>query len=138
MNTCRAADDGGGIFHVTRRDGRRRAGDDDDGVVAGLVVDEDESGAGRLLGGPDDMRVDALVLPGRKANVAERIPADPRDEVDGAADAGRGHRLVRALAARPHLEAGAGDGLADRRHAPGAEGEIRNEDAEDGDAALSP
>ena len=78
---------------------------------------------------------DALLPPGREGDRAELVLADPGDEGDVGADAGRGDRLVRALAARPHLEAGAGDGFADRRHAAGAKREVGDEDAEDGDAA---
>ena len=58
------------------------------------------------------------------------------DEGHLGADARRRDRLVRSLAARPELEARADDGLADLRLPAGAEGEVGDEHAEDGDAVL--
>src|SRR5207247_7651688 len=108
------ADDGGGVFDVLRGDRRGRARDDDDGVLAGPVIDENEGAAGRLFRRLADMDCDPLLMPGRQRNIAEGVLADLGDAGDGAADAGRGDRLVRALAARAHLDDGASAGLDDR------------------------
>ena len=52
------------------------------------------------------------------------------------ARARRRHRLVRAFSARSHLEARAQYGFAHKRLPCRTEGEIGDEDAEDGDALL--
>ena len=114
------------------------AGHDDDGVVAGPVVDEDIGGAGRLVRRSRSTRgVIPSLFQVRERDRAELVLADLGDEGHLGADARRGDRLVRALAARAELEARADDGLADLRLAPGAEREVGDEDAEDGDAASS-
>ena len=79
---------------------------------------------------------DALGFPGGDGDVAEGILPEARDEADRASGPRCGDGLVRALAARTHLEAGTHEGFAHDRLAAGAEGEIGDEDAENGDALL--
>ena len=94
-----------GRLDVGRADRFGGAGDDDDGVVAGLVVDEDEGGAGRLVADLGDPRDDPLPRPGVAGDAGEIVGAELRDEGDLGAGPRRGDRLVRALAARAELEA---------------------------------
>jgi len=69
-----------------------------------------------------------------QAQLAEGVAADPRNEGHvGPRPRGR-HSLVRSFAAWPHRESGTCDRLADRRQFAGAEGQIDDEDAKDGDA----
>ena len=69
---------------------------------------------------------------------SEGVAGDARDQVDLAARAGGGDRLVRALAAGAEGEALAQDRLAHAGQADGAVGGVGDEDAEDDDAVLPP
>ena len=133
---ARVGDGVGCGFHVGHADQAGRTGDHDDGVVAILLVQVDEGGAGRMRVDLFYARRDAVAAPQGQRIVAERVAPDRADKGHlGAGACGR-HGLVRALAAGAHGKAGAGDGLAHVGHMGGAEGQVGDIDAEDGDATL--
>ena len=133
---ARLFDGVGSGFHVGHADQAGRAGHHDDGVVAIFFVQVDEGGAGRMRVDLFHARRDAVAAPQGQRIVAERVAAQGADKGDVGAGARSGDGLVRALAARAHGKAGAGDGLAHVGHMGGAEGQVGHVDAEDGDAAL--
>ncbi len=98
--------------HERRVDARVRPRGDRD-LVAPLAVDRDQRDAGRLAVEPRD-RADVDALGGELLDRgrAEVVVADRAREPHARAGAGRGDRLVGALAAAVTGEAPAGDGLA--------------------------
>ena len=105
----------------------------DDDRVAALVVDDDVRGAGWALDGAQVVGVDAGVFEGGAQLGAEVVGADRADHRDRAARAGRGDRLVGALAAGDRAELPAGDGLSALRGLGDVGDEVHVRAAEHGD-----
>ena len=116
-------------------DGEERVGPGGDGdAVLPAFVHVDQGDAGRRAGRPEDEpRVEAVGLEIRQGPFAEDVVADAGDEGHAPPGAGRGHGLVRPLAARRHGERAAQDRLSGPRDAGHTDDHVRVGAADDQD-----
>src|SRR5262249_49348889 len=127
------ADEIGGGVDIRRRELGRSTWRHDNGVLP-RRVDQDRGSAGGLrLALRNEARIDALGAVDLARQLTEVVAPELGDEADLATEPRSGDRLVRALAAGAHAEALTQHGLAPDRQARRQEGEVGDEDAQDGD-----
>ena len=126
-----------GVDHVSPDQRAVGAGHHGDHVLA-VGADEDQRRTGRGMGPGDARQIDAASLQQRERLVGEGVLADRTDHPRLGAGAGRGQRLVRALAARGGGEAVAGNGLAGTRKTLHGGDEIEIDGPYDSDHERAP